>query len=444
MSERGLTDQSFGSHSIRKGSAQTAAGSNPDSADGAAVSKRMGHTLGIEDRYFLTLDGKDQYIGRIAAGLILLGAFSCRNFLVSSGLPVGTLLFGFLPPFFHGMESSLVVREALSALFPNLPATLTRVMTFALASLVHHFKAIDAKIDSKHPLRSTLFWRDRKYYNQLAPLVNFLLNFVKSNFSRKVVCRAHKVGDPIAVTGVPAVVHLMGEVKQLSDVVATVAPALQNLVPQVVAGVSKVLEDNCVEANTLTKTGFEEMMARTMNEQIVPAFERAIAAASQSSAQAASTSVAPARPTVTLHYYNGKYWKVPETYGLPKGGPGNLFQVWCLGDDSEAVPPLRNVDNRDVPARLHKRLTDVRYLMRKLEDKLRKDEQWIENPTIVQVNDMFSHAEDAIRLGATDGNHQRRHGQLEWTTLVKENRKLAKKKKSPVAAEEEAEELSDE
>ena len=69
LTHRNLTLSSFSSHSIRKGSAQSAVGGTPDSAPAAAVSRRMGHTLGVEDRYFLVMDGLDNLVGRLAAGI---------------------------------------------------------------------------------------------------------------------------------------------------------------------------------------------------------------------------------------------------------------------------------------------------------------------------------------------------------------------------------------
>lgn len=68
--------------------------------------------------------------------------------------------------------------------------------------------------------------------------------------------------------------------------------------------------------------------------------------------------------TSIVHYYNGKYHLLPQSFDLPKVGIFEAWKLWWLGDKRDRYPPLRRVRAHDLPnPALQKRSSDWCMIM---------------------------------------------------------------------------------
>ena len=47
------------------------------------------------------------------------------------------------------------------------------------------------------------------------------------------------------------------------------------------------------------------------------------------------------------HYHHGKYWRLPENIGFPRGTARDLWRRWNIGDTVNDVPPLRSLEAKE-------------------------------------------------------------------------------------------------
>ncbi|CAK4521008.1 unnamed protein product [Aphanomyces euteiches] len=116
---------------------------------------------------------------------------------------------------------------------------------------------------------------------------------------------------------------------------------------------------------------------------------------------------------------------LPQNYTLPNG---SLYPMWilgCCGSPAESTPPLRFVSSGwRLDRNLQKRLSDLRFLMRRIESKARSLTMMKTSMTQDEAQKVFLACGDAISINNT--THQslvRRRGQLTWRTIVKLLRK---------------------
>jgi hypothetical protein len=113
---------------------------------------------------------------------------------------------------------------------------------------------------------------------------------------------------------------------------------------------------------------------------------------------------------------------------MAKRNSSNCLQYWCIGSIEEGYPPLRKISPSDISSVEVKRgFSDFVYLNQQIEDFVKDQNQWIECPTALDVNNMHEIGKKAVELPSdTSENQKRRTAQLFWTTVVKELRKLAR------------------
>ena len=147
----------------------------------------------------------------------------------------------------------------------------------------------------------------------------------------------------------------------------------------------------------------------------------------------------------TLHFYNGKYHRVPQGWRLPTGTAKSLWVAFNCGDTVNNVPPLRILTAADV-----KHLDDLPLPQGK---KCRKGRQ-----TLCDINtlckyieglateiDVFRHAMSRNAAGecfdkvATVANgllsSNRRSAQISWQTILKAVRKVLKAQRAAQSTE---------
>ncbi|CAN0197377.1 unnamed protein product, partial [Phaeothamnion confervicola] len=105
-------------------------------------------------------------------------------------------------------------------------------------------------------------------------------------------------------------------------------------------------------------------------------------------------------------------WKLSTTVNLE-----TMWDHWFL-----ASPPLRLLQQANVPKSQRKRLHDLRWIMGQIERKVKTIEgAWKASPTsLAETREMFGMVIEEFPLRALVGGRKRRKEQLSWTTFVKE------------------------
>ena len=122
----------------------------------------------------------------------------------------------------------------------------------------------------------------------------------------------------------------------------------------------------------------------------------------------------------TAYYWEGRYHLVPSDFEFPSVTLRIFMQYWLIGDRRLHYPPFKTLSPVDLPAKVRKRLTDAKFAMKKIEALLTAKHEWIINPTVTQIDEMYSSIEAELGVSSnTSLNRQRRIGQLSWRTAVK-------------------------
>ncbi|KAH9118466.1 hypothetical protein AeMF1_008402, partial [Aphanomyces euteiches] len=138
----GVSVKEVGTHSFRKGVASELSNS-PGGPTPVSVHLRAGWTLGpVQGRYIFSGSGGDQFVGRAAAGL-----------------NVNDIEFGALPPHFVGQALDVHQWESILPGYSSFyPQCFRAALPFLLASLVWHYKWLEATLEKNHPLFLSSVW----------------------------------------------------------------------------------------------------------------------------------------------------------------------------------------------------------------------------------------------------------------------------------------------
>jgi hypothetical protein len=211
----------------------------------------------------------------------------------------------------------------------------------------------------------------------------------------------------------------------MQDELSKVVPAINSIVPAVVDGVMEGLEERAVEANTITRTGARSIFSEVLHENGVIDMVTQLQTYCEA-VQRASPEVQP--NTNQVFCYQNRLHVLPENFRWPKGTVLTAWQYWCLGSEEDGYPPLRKISSSDITTiGAKRRFSDFVFLNRKIEDFVKSNGKWVENPTAIDVNMMYETGKEAVELpDKTLKNRNRRNPQLSWTTVVKELRKQAR------------------
>jgi integrase len=389
---RGMSPDDLGTHSVRKGIATWLTSGSTVCPPITPIHLRLGWALpGVTGTYMRYEAAGDQYVGRAAAGLPILEAS-----------------FATLPPFFK--ERTCDVDNAIKLCFPTLQPEMQRIVEFSVASLVYHHDFLKATLHPDHFVFKTSLFQQPDLIRNLHILVE---------------CRLSKPGDPISATGIPAhVLHLVTLDKMQAEL-SQVVPAIDKIVPAVVNGVMESLEERAIQANTITRTGARDIFSDVLQESGVIDMVTQL----QNYREAIQTERLESHPQCNQVYsYSDRLHVLPEDFKWPKGTVLTAWQYWCIGSIPDGYPPLRKISPSDISSiEVRRRFSDFAFLNQRIESYLKENNQWIENPTALDVNQMYEKGKKAVELPhQTSKNRKRRTAQLFWTTVVKELRKIAR------------------
>ncbi|OWZ16758.1 hypothetical protein PHMEG_0009397 [Phytophthora megakarya] len=104
----------------------------------------------------------------------------------------------------------------------------------------------------------------------------------------------------------------------------------------------------------------------------------------------------------------------PEGVKLPTGTPEQAWIHWYCGNSAQKLPPFRNMLPNDLGSgNLRKRLSDLKYLMSKIERAAKELNLSITNLSSSEAVTVFQQCKFAVELPAeTEKNRKRRRGQL--------------------------------
>jgi len=396
----GVNPNELGSHSTRKGSSTYVTTGVLGGPTLTAVSIRTGWLMpGVTNTYIRYDQTGDRHVGRVV-----------------SGLPVDTADFAYLPPHFPEVDDT--VRNALEICFRRAPPNLTRVLEFALATLVHYSPELLAMLPPSHPLLASPFFAQQLW----VPL------------KPKIVCRIGTATDVIRATGIASTTALLRDMKEIANQIREMIPHIDHLVPKIAEEFRAVLDERQLGSPAVTRFELRSVMDSTLKEALEKAGVFSIMEMLKvlTGERPAEPTTAPAPPVRSSQ--NGFLWKsgvirrLPETFEFPSVTCESIWLYYMCGDSEQQYPPLRKLEYEDMPSKnLHKRFSDLKFLMSRIEDELKRLRAWKENPTVEEASRMFTRAEGAISIPAdTDAHRVRRSTGLRWLTVVDLLRKAKK------------------
>jgi hypothetical protein len=369
----GFDKKKLGIHSERKGAASFCASGTTNPPSQSSIDIRGGWSQGkIKDVYQHHQDAGDQYVGRTVAGL-----------------PRNMVEFATLPPHFNAEVNNQFLEDTIRAVFPFLLQSQLLIGKFCLASLVYHSDYLRRTLPSDHIIFNTYLFRNANVLDVLKP---------------NVVCGLPYKDSTISATGLPPDILLSLEIRDIP------------------VKISEILETRSILANSVTPHYIQSLLTSHYN-QLKSLYEES-RTNSHTANTAADTTPENAEQTQWRAYnWGGSFRRLPENYVLPKVTLHVIWQHWWIGEHgSVPIPPLRTVAPRDLKD--FRRLSELKFVMNKMETILRENNRLVEKPNIIEVNSMYNFAFEKLNLGnLTSTSRERRQGQLQWTTVAKDLRK---------------------
>ncbi|KAG7376235.1 hypothetical protein PHYPSEUDO_013992 [Phytophthora pseudosyringae] len=270
----------------------------------------------------------------------------------------------------HFDERDDLVEKAIKCVFPGLPSHLAYVGEFCLASLVYHAPYLRTHLAAKHPLLESSLFQHPTLITELSAIV----------------CGIDDTNNRLHATGVPPHVTTLREIKSLLAVAVKTAEHVDAARTATVKDSMGELEQRAIGAGVVTFDGLDSALKRCLDSTGISALVEWLSAG-------------PQQATCQQHADN--------TLMTPSFSGGADF-----GD--KKTPSLRMFDGRDMPTRnLQKRLSDVRYLMRMVEDEAKRTGSWSAHQSVEDAVKTFAACETIVAVPQHTTNNQKwRRGQL--------------------------------
>lgn len=128
-----------------------------------------------------------------------------------------------------------------------------------------------------------------------------------------------------------------------------------------------------------------------------------------------------------LHFWNGRWRRLPSTFELPSVDLTTAWQLWWCGSHLTQSTPLRSISSCDLTQKQGKVLSDWRQAMKILVDLLEDNiiQRITRNPTYHDVVEAFNTAISKLvhQLSSTPSGRDRRVSQMKLATFVRVCRK---------------------
>ena len=317
----GLVAASFGTHSLRKGSASYLS-SIQNGPFMLAIYLRAGWSLGpVVSKYITEAGGNDQLCGRVAAGLNILD-----------------ISFTALPPHFDSRNGPPISLAEWELILPGYvtfyPENFRQVIPHLLASLVFHRRWLNEHLHLNHPLRLQRVWT--------SGILTTLESRIFTGYGK---CQI----TDMTASGIPPHILVGKEVSNLNQTVQDMSSALLREIRSLPAGVgNEILENFQVEGVVpLTASRLTTLLAG-MEERIMSSTLAAIESRSEGPSTAQIGNVQPNDWTPTAYYWGGQYHVVPETFILKSCDVRTLWDLWWGGDYSSNIAPYSRIRSQSL------------------------------------------------------------------------------------------------
>jgi len=366
----------FGTHSIRKGSATYTSSGCTTCPPFSAVANRAGWTMpGVASSYIQYESAGDQYVGRTVCGL---------NPADSS--------FAVLPPRFRQDYDAEPLLNKLFADYGGATPEMRKVLKMTTASVIYHMEWIRNNLPSDHPIFLSALFRD---------------NFDRPP-SEMVECHTWELGDVIKATGIPPHVGIILRVKQMHCSVDSLPEKI-----------GKMLDDRMQQSPDF----FGHATADQLKSIVSGAMQEVIASQRQINDVIDQPPVTRECVRYPQFYVNenGNLSRIPPEFHLPKGPIDKCWLCYCCWDKTKDVPPLRSVSGKELDRKLSSSFTKFKKVMKLIEKAAREQNVW-EEPTDYQAasNVLKRVKLDNIFATLSRRKRKRRWSQLSWLTLAKE------------------------
>ena len=332
--ELGVDVLEVGTHSFRKGVAEFLSGM-VGGASPISIYLRAGWSLGpVQSRYILEAQGGDQLCGRAA-----------------SGLNITNNEFSSLPPHFDTRNGSILTVNEWDNILPGYstfyPALFRPVISFLLASVVHHRNWLITTLPQSHPLFNTRLWT--------SGIINRLVPWVLTGSGRNST-------SLLTATGIPPHILLANEIakvdEKLESVKATLIARLETLPEQLKAVMLENFQINGVLPITHSQvvsmiSNLENTILNAMQQQNQVLIQQQ----QQSSAQSNDNN--NTHDGFRMWSWKGRFHPVPQDFKFPSDNMSNIWNLWWDGKPNERIAPYRklmpyDIDNKNMSNRFIK------------------------------------------------------------------------------------------
>lgn len=381
---RGKSPDDYGTHSDRKGGASYTASGSTHCPSIISIHLRAGWVMGgVQDRYIRYESAGDFFVGRTVCGL-----------------PSDKPEFATLPPHFDERPSPEIIKTC----FHRIPDQALLIGEFCLASLVYHSQWLRDNLPQEHPLFSTALFRNPVLLTSLKPHVS-----------------THILSSPsgMRATGIPPHVSLLLNLTSMENQVREVNTHITSqLVPDVVAGITTILEERAIQSHAVTPSHLESLLTQCLERaglnEMLDRMNSGGGLGSDHSPSSSSDQGQSGRVERTTFWWGGKPHMLPEGYFVPVLPLLLSWQLYMMPDLEKNLPPLRLVHPSDFSSSTaRKRFSTFKTLMMQIESEVKRLNLFIELPDLSQCNQMFDLGSPVLGIPESG---KRRLSQIAWST----------------------------
>lgn len=316
-----------------------------------------------------------------------------------------------MPPFFehNSEEEDLLIEKAISINFPKLPVNMKLLGEFFIASLVFHSTFLKRTLPKEHILFSCPLFSDDIMLDKLI---------------QKVKCRTATPSDVMKATGIPPHTFLLKQMTDMANQCKEIIPEIHSIIPKVIDGVIHELEIRAIGAGTVTRDGLEDTLMKVLEKSGLLNSKKIDPIDVEKTDSTRKDDDALKRYRLYL-WDDGHFHRLPKDFRFTEGGLLQAWLMWCCGNPSMEIPPLRITEPVDYNgSNMRKRYSDYKYLMNFIEHEAKKSGQWSNNLNIEIANDLFRHFEQTQDISRfSEKGRSRRLEQMKWSTVVNVFRK---------------------
>ena len=279
---------------------------------------------------------------------------------------------------------------------------------YGLASVVCHRGFLLETLPSHHPLFSSYLFRHTTALEELSTVV---------------VERCAETQDKIQPTGIPQSVYHTLQLKEMKGVVEKLCTYVFELTPKVVSGVEDVLERNGVQAGTVTRSGFQEMLRSGLEQAGLISMANAF----QSGESFCQPSTADVPVENARFQWNLLLRPLPAAFEMnTRDTTRTAWHLWWFRNARKGIRPYRSIQCREIMRDWKPRFSEFSKLMRAFESHLISSNQFVTPRTESDADEMFEKLVTTFNLHSREGDKRTtRPPDRSWRTAF---RKLKKQK----------------